>query len=160
MRAIQMKVREFHERYGYPSPDQPELVTAEVAEARSNLIQEELREYEEACAAGDLVKIADAIGDLAYVVVGTGVVHGIDLQPILDEIHRSNMTKDPAADNPLKPVKGPRFEEPRLAALLLIQSLGMIPAEEKPEYPNTRMGRLQAAADAGFDTHEDYRGER
>lgn len=125
MRVAQEKVREFHEKYGYANPDKPEVGPKELADMRMKLIGEELNEYDEACADGDLVGIADAIADLAYVVIGTAVSHGIDLQPLFDEVHRSNMTKDPAADNPHKPVKGPRFEQPRLAALLLIQASGL-----------------------------------
>lgn len=42
----------------------------------------------------DLVELADGLGDLAYVgEFGTAVAVGIDLEPIQDEIHRSNMTK-------------------------------------------------------------------
>lgn len=125
MRVVQEKVAAFHDKYGYANPDKPTLISAEAAEARYRLIREELTEYMDAVGAGDLVAIADALADLTYVVVGTAVVHGMDLQPLLDEVHRSNMTKDPAADNPMKPVKGPRFESPRLAELLLIQTMGM-----------------------------------
>jgi len=125
MRVVQEKVAEFHRKYGYANPDKPTLVGPEAWDARAKLIREELAEYERACENGDLVEIADALADLTYVVVGTAVVHGMDLQPLLDEVHRSNMTKDPAADNPMKPVKGPRFERPRIAELLMIQSTGL-----------------------------------
>jgi predicted HAD superfamily Cof-like phosphohydrolase len=125
MRVVQEKVRQFHQKYGYANPDKPALISKEAAEARMDLIHEELEEYYQAVQNGDLVAIADALADLTYVVVGTAVVHGMDLQPLLDEVHRSNMTKDPAADNPQKPVKGSRFEHPRLAELLMIQSTGL-----------------------------------
>jgi len=125
MRVIQEKVREFHEKYGYANPDKPELISDAAAAARYDLIREELTEYLAAVGAGDLVAIADALADLTYVVVGTAVAHGMDLQPLLDEVHRSNMTKEPAADNPNKPVKGATFERPRLAELLMIQTTGL-----------------------------------
>lgn len=124
MRVAQEKVALFHDRYGYENPGKPELGEVQLVFNREELMSEELDEYFEAGKARDLVKLADAIADLAYTVIGTAVAHGIDLQPIFDEVHRSNMTKEPAKDNPLKPVKGPAFEQPRIAALLLIQSTG------------------------------------
>jgi len=41
----------------------------------------------------DLVEIADGIGDVIYVLLGTAVSYGIDLRPIFDAIHDSNMKK-------------------------------------------------------------------
>ena len=42
----------------------------------------------------DLVQLADGLADLAYVgEFGTSVAAGIDLEPIQDEVHASNMTK-------------------------------------------------------------------
>lgn len=42
----------------------------------------------------DLVELADGLADLAYVgEFGTAVAAGIDLEPIQDEVHASNMTK-------------------------------------------------------------------
>ena len=37
--------------------------------------------------------VADALGDLLYVVLGSAVCCGIDIEPIFREIHRSNMSK-------------------------------------------------------------------
>jgi predicted HAD superfamily Cof-like phosphohydrolase len=42
---------------------------------------------------GDIERIADALGDLLYVVYGTAVSYGIDMEPVFAEIHRSNMSK-------------------------------------------------------------------
>lgn len=125
MRVAQEKVAEFHRKYGYANPDAPTLLSSEAAVFRAMLIREELGEYELAQAQGDLTQVADALADLIYVVLGTAVFHGIDLQPIFDEVHRSNMTKDLDRDGINKPVKGAAFEEPRIAELLLIQSTGL-----------------------------------
>jgi predicted HAD superfamily Cof-like phosphohydrolase len=42
---------------------------------------------------GDLVGIADGIADVLYVVIGTAVAYGIDIQEVFDEVHRSNLSK-------------------------------------------------------------------
>ncbi len=60
---------------------------------RADLIDEEAKELREAILANDIVKTADALGDLLYVVYGSAVSFGIDLEPIFAEIHRSNMSK-------------------------------------------------------------------
>lgn len=60
---------------------------------RVGLIQEELQELDDALRAHNVVEVADALGDMMYVVLGCAVSCGIDLEPIFREIHRSNMTK-------------------------------------------------------------------
>ena len=60
---------------------------------RAHLMIEELSEAVQAMAIGDEVKLADALGDLIYVVIGTAVTYNIPIQYVFDEIHRSNMTK-------------------------------------------------------------------
>ena len=58
------------------------------------LIDEEHKELKEAVEANDIVKVADAIGDLCYVAIGLAVTCGIDLPSVWDEIHASNMAKE------------------------------------------------------------------
>lgn len=69
---------------------QPQLISADLKNLRYALIEEELEEYAEA---GNIYSIADAIGDLLYVVYGAAICHGLDMEPIFEEIHRSNMQK-------------------------------------------------------------------
>lgn len=130
MRAAQEKVRVFMVRVGEPAPDKPELGDPAEGQRRHDFIAEELAEYQDALKAGDLVNIADALGDLLYVLLGTGVHHGIQLEPVFNEVHRSNMTKTPEATKTVRDhvtgeckrvVKGPGYEPPRLAEVLLMQ---------------------------------------
>ena len=42
---------------------------------------------------GDLVGVADGLADVLYVVIGTAIAYGIDIQEVFDEVHRSNLSK-------------------------------------------------------------------
>jgi predicted HAD superfamily Cof-like phosphohydrolase len=57
------------------------------------LITEELSEYCKAVANQDIVAIADGLGDLMYVVIGTAIEHGLPFDKVFDLIHKSNMSK-------------------------------------------------------------------
>lgn len=132
MRIDQEKVRLFHEKIEYPTADTPRLVSRGLANDRYLFILEEANEYAKANDDGSVVEVADAIADLLYVVLGTAVVHGIDLEPVFEEVHRSNMTKtaDAVNDQSVKRcIKGPGFEKPRIAEILLKQTLKL---EETP----------------------------
>ncbi|MFM8540021.1 MAG: MazG nucleotide pyrophosphohydrolase domain-containing protein, partial [Nitrospira sp.] len=60
---------------------------------RVRLIQEEFDELREALAQADPAAVAKELADLLYVVYGTAVSCGIDMQPVFREVHRSNMSK-------------------------------------------------------------------
>ena len=122
-------VREFHETYGLPvrsTPARPENWREEVL--RFDLLREEFEEYRDAYTAGDLVELADALADLIYIAHGTALVYGIDLDAVLAEVHRSNMSKVGADGKPIfredgKVLKGPNFEEPRIAEVLGLEAV-------------------------------------
>ena len=121
------RVREFHFTFDHPVAEAPTLVSDKLGALRIRLIAEELAEYSEALFAGDLVEIADALGDLSYVVNGAALVHGIDLPSVVEEIHRSNMTKLGADGKPVrredgKILKGPNYEPPNLRPILGLDS--------------------------------------
>lgn len=106
-------VEEFHRTFGLPVLEKPELVEERV-ELRLDLIREELAELAEAAAAGDLTEVADALGDLLYVVYGTALEFGIPLDRVMAEIHRSNMTKLWTAEEAAVAVANPdRYPEGR-----------------------------------------------
>lgn len=89
----QNKVREFHTATKQPINDTLTLPSDEILNLRHKLIQEEVDELKEAIDSNDIVEIADALGDILYLVYGTGVVMGISLDEVFNEIHKSNMTK-------------------------------------------------------------------
>jgi len=89
-------VEQFHDVFKIGNRYSP---TAELDEKeymlRYSLIKEENEEYLEACKNGDLVEIADAIGDQLYILFGTVLRHGLQhkIEEVFDEIQRSNMSK-------------------------------------------------------------------
>ncbi len=121
----QRKVREFHQATGVLVCDKPTFPDLATATLRHKLIAEELLELVTAEAHRDLTEVADALGDLLYVILGTCVSYGIDIEPVFNEIHRSNMTKtkDGYLREDGKYMKGPSYEPPEIAPIILKQIL-------------------------------------
>lgn len=116
------KVRTFHEAFGVPILSAPTIPADRVA-LRLALIDEERQELTEALAAGDIVEVADALTDIAYLVYGTALEFGIDLDACFAEVHRSNMSKLGADGRPIyrddgKVLKGPNYSRPDLAPII------------------------------------------
>lgn len=88
-------VEEFHETFKIGNANQITLVEERDFQLRYNLIKEENEEYLEACKSGDIIEIADALGDQLYILFGTILKHGLQhkIEEVYDEIHRSNMSK-------------------------------------------------------------------
>ena len=117
----QHNVDKFHQKFGFPRSWIPKLVDEAQVDIRLKVMGEEY--YDELIPAmkrGDLVEIADALGDLIYTVIGTARVYGIDLHPIMMAIHISNMLKEPDPDS-FKPMKPEGWRPPDLHAELMLQ---------------------------------------
>ncbi|TND09391.1 MAG: hypothetical protein FD123_1353 [Bacteroidetes bacterium] len=119
-------VREFHDVFRIGNRYEP---TGDIPEKeftlRYNLLKEELDEYAEACKRGDIVEIADALGDQLYILFGTILRHGLQhkIEEVFDEIHRSNMSKLDENGNPIfredgKILKSDRYFRPDIKRLL------------------------------------------
>jgi predicted HAD superfamily Cof-like phosphohydrolase len=101
-------VRQFMERFEFTVSEQPTQQPEKVRAFREALISEEVSETLEALKSGDLVELADGIADAIYVLLGTAVSYGLNIRPVWDEVHRSNMAKLPGektgdGTKPLKP---------------------------------------------------------
>ena len=125
MTEEQQMVREFHERFGAVVNDRPAWCGSDVHRLRVALIDEELAEFRNAGEAQDLVGVADALADLLYAVYGAAVEYGIDVEPVFNEIHRSNMSKgDPSCgcrpDG--KVLKGSGYQPPRVREVIAHQA--------------------------------------
>jgi predicted HAD superfamily Cof-like phosphohydrolase len=116
-------VRAFHRAFGLPVAQVPTLVDAELAGLRKELLREEVQEFTDASDDRDLVEIADALADIVYVAYGSALTYGIDLDAVLAEVHRSNMSKLDADGKPVlrddgKVLKSDRYSPPDVAATL------------------------------------------
>ncbi len=95
-------VEDFMEAMGQEVNAVPSFPEQEIQRLRLDLIEEELDELHYAIDNKDMVEIADALGDLLYVVYGAGHAFGIDLDECFKEIHASNMSKLGPDGKPIK----------------------------------------------------------
>jgi predicted HAD superfamily Cof-like phosphohydrolase len=120
------KVRAFHDAFGIANAEEP---TADLTEAeallRYKLMREENEEYLEAAQKGDLVEVADALGDMLYILCGTILKHGLEhkIVDVFNEIQRSNMSKLDKDGKPIyredgKVLKSDLYFKPDLASIL------------------------------------------
>jgi len=86
-------VKAFHRMFQIVVHQAPTVVDERTRALRERLIQEEFEELKEAMAKHDLACIAKELADLLYVVYGTAVSYGIDMNPVFREVHHSNMSK-------------------------------------------------------------------
>jgi predicted HAD superfamily Cof-like phosphohydrolase len=123
MTKEQTLVTEFMQTFGQETPPKPIIPSFEIRKLRAKLIFEEALETIEALGftprlkieqdsiqdlpitnnsvfmgnsayEPSLVEIADGLADLHYVAYcGTAEACGLDMQPIFEEVHRSNMSK-------------------------------------------------------------------
>jgi predicted HAD superfamily Cof-like phosphohydrolase len=89
----QSMVERFHRLFDIVVQQKPGLVDERTRMLRERLIHEEFEELKEAMAQQDLAAVAKELADLLYVVYGTAVSYGIDMEPVFREVHRSNMSK-------------------------------------------------------------------
>ncbi len=89
------QVAEFHQTFNAPILETPQIPSADRAELRVKLLQEELDELKEAIANNDLVEVADALCDLQYVLSGAVLEFGLGEKfvELFNEVQRSNMSK-------------------------------------------------------------------
>lgn len=123
MKSNNEKVKEFMEICGQDLPSTPQFPSDDVIELRLKLIVEELNEVGKALDAKDIKNVAQELSDLLYVVYGTGLAFGIDLDACLNEVHESNMTKpDPEKGiirrDDGKILKGINYRKPDMGKVL------------------------------------------
>jgi predicted HAD superfamily Cof-like phosphohydrolase len=119
-------VETFHNAFGIENNYTPttELTEAEIL-LRYKLMREENEEYLEAAQNGDIVEIADALGDQLYILCGTILKHGLQhkIAEVFQEIQRSNMSKLDADGKPIyredgKVMKSELYFKPNIKNIL------------------------------------------
>lgn len=125
MRIQLGQVKEWCEATGIEIPAAPQTLSQERGILRFNLMAEENTEYLEAVVKGDTVEIADALGDMLYILLGTMLEHGMQdhIVRVFSEIHRSNMSKMGEDGKPIlredgKILKGPNYFRPNITKIL------------------------------------------
>jgi predicted HAD superfamily Cof-like phosphohydrolase len=118
-----VSVREFHEAFGLPAPDEPTVPDAKTVELRATLICEEVAEvmgalfnmsdratrglartlrskvsrsaflYGDPDSGPRMVDLAKELADLRYVTDGCSVELGFDPEAVATIVHHSNMSK-------------------------------------------------------------------
>ena len=121
-----LAVKEFHKAFKLDYLDKPKAdMGMEKNKLRFNLMKEENEEYFEAANNNDIVEVADALGDMLYILCGTIIEHGMEhkIDEIFREIQNSNMSKLGADGSPIyredgKVLKGPNYFKPDIEGIL------------------------------------------
>jgi predicted HAD superfamily Cof-like phosphohydrolase len=121
-----LHVEKFHETFGINNEKTPlAQVGRDTLMLRYKLMREENEEYLEAAEAGDIVEIADALGDMMYILSGTILSHGMQhiIEDVFEEIQRSNMSKLDENGKPIyredgKVLKGANYFKPNIKGIL------------------------------------------
>ncbi len=119
-------VKEFHNAFGLGVSNTPKAFLGDdKIQLRFKLMEEENGEYLEAAMDNDLVEVADALGDMLYILCGTILEHGMQhkIVEVFEEIQRSNMSKLGADGKPIyredgKVMKGPNYFKPNIEKIL------------------------------------------
>ena len=119
-------VTKFHNAFKIKVNQNPTVeIDNALIELRYRLIQEENSEYLEAAKNKDLIEVADALGDMLYILCGTILTHGLQykIEEVFNEIQRSNMSKLGKDGNPIyrndgKVMKGPNYFKPNIYKIL------------------------------------------
>ena len=119
-------VKEFHKAFKLDYLEQPKAnIGLEKNKLRFNLMREENEEYLEAANNNDIIEVADALGDMLYILCGTIIEHGMQykIDEIFNEIQSSNMSKLGTDGNPIyredgKVLKGPNYFKPDIEGAL------------------------------------------
>lgn len=116
------RVQIFHDTYGLPVRQSPDISDHKTNQLRVNLLQEEVDELKEALEQGDIVEVLDALTDLQYVLDGAYLSFGVHhkKEDAFEEVQRSNMSKLGEDGKPIvreedgKILKGPNYFKPDL----------------------------------------------
>lgn len=119
-------VKLFHTIYQLGFSETPKAnLSSQKISLRYELMKEENEEYLIAAKDGNLVEIADALGDMLYILCGTIIEHGLQdkIEAVFSEIQQSNMSKLDEQGSPIfredgKVLKGSNYFKPDIEKIL------------------------------------------
>ncbi len=119
-------VADFHKAFDCYTQTSPNAnIPAAERELRQRILQEEFDELNIAAKNNDIVEIADALGDIIYVALGTVIAYGLTdkFEAIFAEIQRSNMSKLDENGKPIlradgKILKSKQYSPPQLEEII------------------------------------------
>ena len=120
------QVKEFADTFNIEYSDDMNVnIDESTIDLRFRLMQEENLEYLQAAKNKDIVEVADALGDILYILCGTILTHGLQhkIVEVFNEIQRSNMSKLDINGKPVfredgKILKGPNYFKPNIKEIL------------------------------------------
>lgn len=121
LHTAQQMVRDFHEKFRCPIGNwgHPKFSDNEL---RVKLITEEYEELLKAIETEDFEEAIDALGDLLYLILGTAVTWGVNLDPFFEAIHGANMRKSLGARRGDGKIQKPRgWKPPEIGEILKAQ---------------------------------------
>ena len=119
-------VKDFHNAFKIKNNESPTVdIDDKSILLRYKLMREENEEYLEAAQEGDEVEVADALGDMLYILCGTILSHGMQykIAEVFLEIQRSNMSKLDKEGQPIyredgKVMKSDLYFKPNIQKIL------------------------------------------
>lgn len=121
-------VLKFNAKFGIEVGETPQVRNTNL---RVNLIEEEAGEAIEAIKWGHVDKAAKELCDLLYVTIGAAITFGIDLDPVWDAVHQSNMQKVGGSNREDGKIMKPEgWREPDVRSILMNQPKNALVVKE------------------------------
>jgi predicted HAD superfamily Cof-like phosphohydrolase len=124
MTKQQTQVLKFMRMFEQDMQVYPSIPCERTQTLRKALVTEEFAELLGAIDDQDLPAIADGCADLMYVILGLANAYGFDLEPVFEEVHRSNMTKVGGKINHLGKLTKPSTYSPAKIDKVLVAWVG------------------------------------
>ncbi len=119
-------IMDFHQTFQcYIQRSPNAVIPKDIKDVRQRILQEEVDELDDAAKKEDLIAVADALGDIVYVALGTVISYGLQdkFEKVFAEIHRANMSKLDEQGKPIfredgKILKSKLYTAPKLEPII------------------------------------------
>lgn len=125
MEALIKRLEDFHNKFNIPVGQYVGDTTKGQQDLHYTLMLEELNEFKDASDKGDIVEVADGLGDVLFVLISSVVAHGLQgcFVEVFNEICDSNESKLDGNGNVIyrhdgKILKGENYFRPRIKEII------------------------------------------